>query len=124
MRGKKTSIDIKAKVIESKINNPNKSSRDIASELGWSVSNDTVCDIINNDLPQVATDSNAVADLVTRNNNLQSSADALIAEMIASKDQSITIAQLTSLRQSTFTQNQLINGKPTENNKIEIVFKE
>jgi hypothetical protein len=55
-----------------------------------------------------------VADLVTRNNNLQSSADALIAEMIASKDESITIAQLTSLRESTFKQNQLISGKPTD----------
>jgi hypothetical protein len=52
---------------------------------------------------------------VTRNNNLQSSADALIAEMIASKDDSITIAQLTSLRESTFKQNQLISGKSTEN---------
>jgi hypothetical protein len=65
-----------------------------------------------------------VSDLVTRNNNLQSSADALIAEMIASKDDSITIAQLTSLRESTFKQNQLISGKSTENNKIEIIIKE
>jgi hypothetical protein len=47
----------------------------------------------------------------------------LIAEMIASKAEWITIAQLTSLRQSTFTQNQLIQWKPTDNNKIEIIFK-
>jgi hypothetical protein len=49
-----------------------------------------------------------ISELVTRNNNLQSAGDALIAEMIADKADGITIAQLTTLRQSTFTQNQLI----------------
>lgn len=52
MRWKKTSDEIKAKVIETKVNSPDKSSRDISNELEWIVSNDTVCDIINDDLPQ------------------------------------------------------------------------
>ena len=115
MRWKKTDIETKAKIIEAKICNPNKSSRDIAQDLWWIVSNDTVCDVLNNDLPQVATESIAIADLVTRNNKLQSSADDLIAEMIANKDESITIAQLTTLRESTFKQNQLIKWESTEN---------
>jgi len=114
-RWKKTSVDIKAKVIEDKINNPNKSSRDIANEMNWVISHDSVCDIINNDLPQVATESNATAELVDRNNKLQSMADALIQEMIEQKHQSVTLAQLTSVRESTFRQNQLIQGKNTEN---------
>ena len=33
MRGKKTDVETKAKVIETKINNPDKSSRDISNEL-------------------------------------------------------------------------------------------
>jgi hypothetical protein len=115
MRWKKTDIETKAKIIEAKICNPNKSSRDIAQDLWWIVSNDTVCDVLNNDLPQVATESIAIADLVTRNNKLQSSADDLIAEMIANKNESITIAQLTTLRESTFKQNQLLKWESTEN---------
>jgi hypothetical protein len=40
--------------------------------------------------------------------------------MIADKADGITIAQLTTLRQSTFTQNQLIQWKATDNSKVTI----
>lgn len=112
MRGKRTDDETIAKVIEAKINT-NAQGTDIAEEL-W-IPERTVNHIINTKFAEVCEESIWVADLVTRNNNLQSSADALIAEMIASKDDSITIAQLTSLRESTFKQNQLISGKSTEN---------
>jgi hypothetical protein len=39
---------------------------------------------------------------------LHSIADSLIEEMIREKDKSITVAQLTTLRESTFKQNQLL----------------
>ena len=123
MRGKKTSIDIKAKIIESKINNPSKSSRDIASEFNWVVSNDTVCDILNDDLPQVATESQRIAILIDTNNNLQSLADTRLQEMLADWEESIRISELVQVRESTFKQNQLLTWKSTENNSIEIIFK-
>ena len=120
MKGKRTDLETKALIIERLINWELWS--DIAKDL-W-VDEATVSRIKNNDLQEVASNNSVVSDLVARNNNLQSSADALIAEMIATKDDSITIAQLTSLRESTFKQNQLISGWSTENNKIEITFKE
>lgn len=112
MRWKKTDIETKAKIIESKINTDAQWS-DIAEEL-W-IPERTVQHILNTEFAEVCGKSDAVSDLVTRNNKLQSSADALIAEMIANKDESITIAQLTTLRESTFKQNQLIKWESTEN---------
>lgn len=111
MRGKRTDIETKAKIIEAKINT-DWSSRDI-EETTW-IPHETIAKVLREDFAQVCTHNEKISDLVIRNNNLQSSADALIAEMIASKDDSITIAQLTSLRESTFKQNQLISGKPTD----------
>ena len=116
---KRTDLEIKALIIERLINWDLWSN--IAKDL-W-VDEATVSRIKNNDLQEVASENTLISELVTRNNNLQSAGDALIAEMIASKADWITIAQLTSLRQSTFTQNQLIQWKPTDNNKIEIIFK-
>lgn len=107
-RGKRTDTETRARVIEAKVNAPDLSSQDISDLTEWRVSKDTVCDILNDDLPQVATQSERIASLIDRNNSLQSSADAMISEMIAEKNKSITIAQLTSLRDSTFKQNQVI----------------
>lgn len=120
MRGKKTDIWTIAKIIEAKINT-NAQWSEIADDL-W-IPERTVQHILNTEFAEVCGKSDAVAELVTRNNNLQSAGDALIAEMITNKADWITIAQLTSLRQSTFTQNQLIQWKPTDSNKIEIIFK-
>lgn len=117
-RWKRTPIDLKAKIIEEKINNVDSSNRDI-EEKTW-VPHETVAKVLRDEFAQVCTNSPVVSDLVTRNNNLQSAADALIAEMIANKDESITIAQLATIRESTFKQNQLIEWKSTENNKVTI----
>ncbi len=115
MRGKKTNDEIIAKVVEAKINT-NAQGTEIAKDL-W-IPERTVNHIIHTKFAEVCEESIWVADLVTRNNNLQSLADVLIQKMIESEDESITIAQLTSLRESTFKQNQLITGKATENLNI------
>ncbi len=111
MRGKRTDIETKAKIHEMKINT-NAQWSDIARELN--IPERTVQNIIDTEFAEVCGNSSAVASLIDRNNSLQSAGDALIAELIASKDESITIAQLTTLRQSTFTQNQLLTWKVTE----------
>jgi len=106
---------MKSKIIETKINNPDASSRDIAKGLWSVVSNDTVCDVLNNDLPQVATESRRIADLIDTNNKLQTLADILIASKLENKEENVRISELVSLRESTFKQNQIIQNKPTEN---------
>jgi hypothetical protein len=123
MRGKKTSAEIKAMVIALKVKNPSMSSRDIATEISrelWDVSNDTVCDILNEDLPQVATESQAIANLLDTNNELQSLADLAIKKKILAWEESIRISELVSLRESTFRQSQLIQGKSTDNSEVKI----
>jgi len=112
MRWKKTDIETKAKIVEMKINTDAQGSK-IAEEL-W-VPERTVRWILSNEFAEISRESNATAELVDRNNKLQSMADALIQEMIEQKHQSVTLAQLTSVRESTFRQNQLIQGKNTEN---------
>jgi len=64
-------------------------------------------------LANIGEKSYLVSNLIDRNNNLHSAADTLIAEMLAKKDTNITIAQLTSLRDSTFKQNQVIEMAKT-----------
>ncbi len=117
MKWKRTPIEVKAAIIEKKINTF-ASAQEIANELN--IPERTASRVIGEELAKIGEESSAVADLLTRNNNLQSAADALIAEMIANKDESITIAQLSTLRESTFKQNQLIQWKNTENNKVVI----
>ena len=106
MRGSRTKDELKVKVIEAKINEPDITLREI-EEKTW-VSIETARNIINEELPEVSKSSENVKSLFEKNVELQSAADALINEMIAKKDKSITVAQLTSLRDSTFKQNQLI----------------
>ena len=123
VRGKKTDSEIKALVIEAKVNNPDLSSRDIADLLEWVVSYDTVCDILNKDLPQVATKSDRIAILIDRNNNLQSLADARIQSMLSSGETVVRLSELTWLRDSTFKQNQVIEmaGKGKDDNKTIVI---
>lgn len=115
MRGKKTDIETKAKIIESKINT-NAQWSDIADSL-W-IPERTVNNIIKNEFAEVCRDSEKVAELVDRNNRLQSLADKMIEDKIITGDEVIKISELVSLRQSTFTQNQLLTGKATENVNI------
>lgn len=110
-RWKKTDIETKAKIITSKINTDAQWS-DISRELN--IPERTVQNILKSEFAEVCGKSDKVADLIDRNNNLQSAADALIAEMMANRDEKITIAQLTTLRESTFKQNQLLTWGATE----------
>jgi hypothetical protein len=106
MRGSRTKDKLKAKVIEAKINTPDITLKEIQAETG--VNYETARKVLDTDMPEVVKTSENVKNLFERNCSLQSAADTLIAEMLAKKDTNITIAQLTSLRDSTFKQNQVI----------------
>jgi hypothetical protein len=116
MKGKKTSIEDKAKVIEAKINNPNISARDIEEETG--VNYRTTARILDNDLSQVVTESKATAELIDRNNNLLAEADKLIAKKIQQTPDEVRVNELVAVKKSTFEQNRLIQGESTENVNI------
>ena len=112
IKSKKLKDKQRAAIIEAKINNPDKTLRELEKETG--IDHSTIWRVINKDLPVVATKSDRVVLLIDNNNNLQSLADGLIKEMLVNKDKSITVAQLTSLRESTFKQNQLLQWNATE----------
>lgn len=114
MRGKRTDLETQAEIIEGLINW--KQWSDIAKDL-W-VHESTVSRIKDNKLQEVASESEKIAELVDRNNRLQSLADKMIEDKIITGEEVIKISELVSLRQSTFTQNQLLTGKSTENINI------
>lgn len=117
MQGRKTPIDIKAKIIEAKINT-NAQWSVIAEELG--VPERTVNNIIQQDLAEVCRESESVSNLIDRNDRLHSLADERIERMIQNWEENIKISELVSLRESAWKQNQVIKWDPTENIKYSI----
>ena len=103
---------MKAKIIEAKVNT-NAQGSDIAEELG--IPERTVQNILQTEFAEVCGESVAVANLITRNDKLQSSADTLLQNLIDAWEW-IKVSDLVSVRESAFRQNQLLKGKPTENN--------
>lgn len=117
MQGRKTPIDIKAKIIEAKINT-NAQWSVIAEELG--IPERTVNNIIQQDLAEVCRESESVSNLIDRNDRLHSLADERIERMIQNGEENIKISELVSLRESAWKQNQVIKWDPTENIKYSI----
>ena len=121
MRGSRTKDKLKAKVIEAKINTPDITLKEIQAETG--INYETARKVLDTDMPEVVKSSENVKNLFERNCSLHSAADTLIAELLAKKDTNITIAQLTTLRDSTFKQNQVIEMAKTgkEDNKTIVI---
>ena len=115
MRWKKTDIETKAKIIETKINT-NAQWSTIAEEL-W-IPERTVNHILDKEFAEVCRDSEKIASLIDTNNTLQSLADMRLQEMLANGEETIRISELVQVRESTFKQNQLLTGKATENFNI------
>jgi len=120
MKWKKTNIKLKAKIIEAKINKDAQGS-DIAQELG--IPERTVQNILQTEFAEVCGKSDAVADLITRNDKLQSSADALLQKLIDSGE-GIKASDLVSVRESAFKQNQLLTWGKTENIGVSVLSDE
>lgn len=120
MKGKKTDIKLKAKIIEAKINKDAQGS-DIAQELG--IPERTVQNILQAEFAEVCGKSDAVANLITRNDNLQSSADKLLQKLL-DEWKEVRASDLVSIRESAFKQNQLLTWGKTENVGLEDVTPE
>lgn len=131
-RGKRTPEETKAKVVELKMQNPELSSHDIEKELTWTeweVSNDTVCDILKW-LPQLATTPkwekiletmDEIIDWIAR---ITKKAIKPIEDTL--NEWKLTVSDLKALNdiaKNNFDRRQLLTGKSTENNTLEIIFK-
>jgi hypothetical protein len=68
MKWSRTKDELKAKVITSKINNPDKTIREITQET-W-LPKSTIADIINKDIPEVRNSSETIANLIDVNNRI------------------------------------------------------
>lgn len=110
MKGKRIDNKTRAKLIAKRINE-DKDVKDIAKEM-W-INERTAQHIIKEELADVCVKSDKVAQLIDRNNFLQSLADARITTMLQSEESSVKVSELVSVRDSAFKQNQLIGGKPT-----------
>lgn len=123
-RWKRTSDEVKAKVTELKISNPELSSHDIEKQLQWTeweVSNDTVCDIIKN-LPQLATTEKGKKQ-IERLDTIISWIEEITAKLVNTlreKDE-VTVNDVKALNEvgkTTFERKRLIEGDSTSNESI------
>lgn len=123
-RWKTTSSELKAKVISSKIKNPDMSLRDIQKET-W-VSKSTGKDILDNDLQEFRTSSDKITNLVDVNISIMTDWKKVIAKIVSdladdTKESDIKIngmsdvKSLSSVLEDAFKQNQLLQDRPTEN---------
>lgn len=132
-RGKRTPEETKAKVIELKLLNLELSSYDIAKELEWTdyeVSADTIQDIIK-ELPQVTAQSEKWTKILATMDEIIdwiASITSLSVKTIQSKIEEWTLSvsdlkALNDIAKNNFDRKQILTWKPTENNSIEITFK-
>ena len=119
MRGKKTDTSIKTQIIEEKLKDPGLSSRDIANKIWW-VSNDTVCDIINKDLPQVATQSEVISKMIDDNNKILNLTWKLLLEKLENWEK-VRIDEVIKSRDLALKQNKLV--EVIENKEWEFIVK-
>ncbi len=118
---KKTSSEKISEVISKKIENPDKSLRDLEKETG--VNYKVVWDIINDELPELVTSSNKARNLLDVNLSIINEWKRIIEQEIIKlwkwewnvKINSLNdIKTLSSTLEDAFKQNQLLQTKPTE----------
>jgi len=132
-RGKRTPEETEAKVVELKMQNLELSSYDIAKQLEWTeweVSADTVQDILKK-LPQLTAWSEKWEKiLATMDEIIDWIADITrlainpIRDKVIAKELTVSdLKALNDIAKNNFDRRQLLTWKSTENNTLEIIFK-
>ena len=118
MKGKQIDSITRAKIIQDKITNPHRTNVDIAKEY-W-IDDKSVFNILK-DIPNISEKSQAIADLIDRNNTLLQLTDAeLVCRLWKEEDRGdINATELVRIRESAFKQNQLLTWWSTDNIKQE-----
>ena len=130
-RGRKTSEETRAKVVDIKMKNLDLSSHQIEDMLKWTeweVSNDTICDIINN-LPQLATNTLEWTKQIQRLDSIIWGIERITKKLVAKleNEEKITVndvKQLNDIAKTNWERKRLLEGESTGNNKIEFVIKQ
>ena len=125
-RGKKTPEETKAEVIELKMNNLELSSHDIEKQLAWTeweVSNETVCDIINQ-LAQLGT-TEKWAKQIERLDTIISWIEEITAKVVSNIRQKeehtiMDVKTLNDIAKNNFERKQLLTWKSTDNSTLTI----
>jgi hypothetical protein len=100
-----------AVAVAEKMNNPYLTFKEVGEKFG--INEGTLRDLTRRAGYKLAA-KQSVADVIEKNNLLVGMADSVIAERLLSGDEGVRTADLISLRDSAFKQNQLLGGKPTE----------
>ena len=117
MRGKRTDIQTKAKVISSKITDIDKTLEEIGDET-W-LPKSTVADILENDLPEVRKSSEIIAQIIENDmesiKNISEITKRFTKELkIKEELDRADIAVANTTTESAFKRSQLLQGKATE----------
>ena len=118
-RGKKTSSEDKAKVISKKIENPDLSTRDLERETG--VEYTTASRIIKNDLQQVATQSETIAQMIDDNNKILSITWKLLLQKLEDWEK-VRVDEVIKSRDLALKQNTLVWLQDTWDKEIKVTF--
>lgn len=116
-KGKKTSIKDKAKVIQAKILDPNKSTRDIEQET-W-VNYRTNARIIEEDLSQVVTESQAIAKMIDDNEEILLLTGKEIKRKLT--EWILSDSSIVASRKLALEQNRLVQWEATSREELNIV---
>jgi len=122
MRWSKINSDKKAKVIEEKLNNPDKSLRSIEKET-W-VNYSTAWKIIKKELPKLATQSEHIAKLIDDNQEILNITWNEIVKRLVDEEWKIRFDDLIKAKDLAFKQNHLIEQawKWKEEDKTPIII--
>ena len=111
------SAKTRASVIINKLNNPDKSDRQIQRETPEIKSNRTITDYVNKDIKQNTQD---YKQLIDDNNTIIKEANKLILEKIRDENSWVRVWELVAVKDNSFKQNQLLTWWATQNININI----
>ena len=111
------SAKTRASIIINKLNNPDKSDRQIQRETPEVKSNRTVTDYVNKDIKQNTRD---YKQLIDDNNTIIKEANKLILEKIRDENSGVRVWELVAVKDNSFKQNQLLTWGATQNININI----
>lgn len=118
MRGKRTDAETKAKIIEIKLNDPDKSTRDIEKEMG--IAHETIANVLREDLAQVSTHSEQIASFIDANKRIIAIGQRILETKIPVVEiEGMTdLNSLSAIMDKAHKQNQLTEGKATERHEF------
>ena len=122
MQWKRTSIDVKAKVIAMKLSDPDLSNRDIAKIVD--IADPTVWDIINKDLPQLTAIEKKLAELLVWDVDIMETIQAKKKARLKEEEERVKDTDLDSWENTALKRSQLLQWKATDRTELIVIPQE